>query len=137
MPRRKSRTLTELELAIMQVVWDHEEVSVDTIDQALQESGRTLAPPSIRTMLGILQDKGYVRRRKQGRGHAYRAAIKAEQAEKSILKDLVERVFDGSPSNLVAALVSQGMVDKEDLTEARRLITKRERVTKHDLGDKQ
>jgi len=127
MARRKSRTLTELELEIMHVVWGCEETTVDAIEQTLGKNGRPLAPPSIRTMLGILQEKGYVKRRRDGRGFAYRAVVEAGQAEKSILKDLVDRVFDGSASNLVAALVSQGMVGKDDLAEARKLIAKRER----------
>jgi len=130
MARRKSRTLTELELEIMQVVWRHDEVTVDDLDQAFRQAGKPLAPPSIRTMLGILQDKGYLKRRRVGRGHAYRAVVPAEQAEQRILNDLIERVFDGSSSNLVAALVSQGMVDKDDLAKARRLIRKYEKERK-------
>jgi len=126
MARRKSRTLTELELEIMQVVWGHDEVTVDDLDQEFQKAGKPLAPPSIRTMLSILQDKGYVKRRRMGRGYVYRAVVPADQAEKKILKDIVERVFDGSTSNLLAALVSQGMVGKDDLAQARRLIRKHE-----------
>ncbi len=127
MARRKTRTLTELELEIMRLVWGAEEVSVEDIESALDESGRPLSQQSIRTMLAILRDKGYVKRRRLGRGYAYREAVKAEQAEKMILKDLIDRLYDGSASSLVATLVNQGMVSKEDLSEARRLIRKRER----------
>lgn len=127
MARRKTRTLTELELEIMRLVWGAEEVSVEDIESALDKSGRPLSQQSIRTMLAILRDKGYVKRRRLGRGYAYREAVKAEQAEKKILKDLIDRLYDGSASSLVATLVNQGMVSKEDLSEARRLIRKRER----------
>lgn len=125
--RRKTRTLTELELEIMRLVWGAEEVSVDDIEAALSKSGRPLSQPSIRTMLAILRDKGYVKRRRLGRGHVYREAVKAEQAKKKILTDIIDRLYDGSASSLVATLVTQGMVSKEDLSEARRLIRKRER----------
>lgn len=122
MARRKSRTLTELELAIMQVVWGREEITVEELRQALKETGRALALSSVRTMLGILLDKGYVMRRRLGRGHAYRAVVGAEQAEKSMAQDMIDRVYNGSAANFVAALLSQGLVRKHDLVEARRLI---------------
>ena len=130
MARRKSRTLTELELEIMQVVWREGEVAVEALREALAASGSSLALPSVRTMLGILQEKGYVERRREGRGHRYKALIPADQAERSILDDVIGRVFDGSASNLVAALVSQGMVGKDDLAAARKLIAKQRRGKK-------
>ena len=127
MARRKSRTLTELELEIMRVVWREGDVSVEVLRDALATLGTHLALPSVRTMLSILQEKGYVARRRAGRGFLYRAVVPAEQAERRILKDVIERVFDGSASNLVAALVSQGMVGKDDLAEARKIIARQER----------
>ena len=130
MARRKTRTLTELELEIMRLVWGEEEVSVEDIERALKKSGRPLSPQSIRTMLAILRSKGYVKRRRLGRGYAYREAVKAEHAEKKILTDIIDRLYDGSALSLVATLVNQGMVSKEDLSEARRLIRKREKEQK-------
>ena len=127
MARRKSPTLTDLELVIMQHIWREDETTVDALVAALAEDQRPLTPQSIRTMLAILGDKGYVARRRLGRGHAYRAAVPPEQAEKRILNDVVDRVFSGSASSLVAALVAQGLVGEEDLAEARRLIQERER----------
>ena len=128
--RRKTRTLTDLELEIMRLVWAEEEVSVEGIEASLRKAGRPLSQQSIRTMLAILREKGYVKRRPVGRGHAYREAVRAEQAESTILRDLIDRLYDGSASSLVATLVNQGMVSKEDLAEARRLIRKRERERK-------
>jgi BlaI family transcriptional regulator, penicillinase repressor len=130
MARPKSRTLTELELQIMQVVWELGEVTVDRIRKRLKKDGRALALPSIRTMLGILQEKGFVTRQRDSRSYVYRATVGAEQAQKSILKDVIERVFDGSASGLVAALVTQDMVGKEDLAQARKLIQQHERRKK-------
>jgi len=126
MARRKSRTLTELELEIMQVVWAKDEALVEDIVQALVDSEKPLTPQSVRTMLKILRDKGYVMRRKEGRGHAYFAAVQREQAKRSFLKDLVERVFDGSAASVVTALVSAKMVPEKDMAEIRRLIAARE-----------
>lgn len=125
MARRKRRTLTELELEIMQVVWKDGEVTVRDLSDAFKRAGKPLALPSIRTMLGILQEKGYLRRRPFGRGHAYRATVSAERARKSILKDIIERAFDDSASSLVATLVDSRMVSRKELGKVKRLIERK------------
>jgi predicted transcriptional regulator len=130
MARRKTRTLTELELEIMRLVWDVEEASVDDIEAALKQSERPLSQQSIRTMLAILRDKGYVKRRRVGRGYLYREAVKAEQAQKNILTDIINRLYDGSSANLVATLVNQEMLSKEELSKLRQMIDKHERGQK-------
>ena len=114
----------------MLVIWGQNETTVNDISHRLAEAGRPLALPSIRTMLSILQGKGYVKRRKEGRGHVYRAVVSGEQARRRILRDIIERAFDGSASHLVAALVKGEMVSKRELEEARRLIQKREKGAK-------
>jgi BlaI family transcriptional regulator, penicillinase repressor len=127
MARRKSKTLTELELDIMHVVWKQEGVSVEEIRRSLDEAGRPLALPSIRTMLSILQDKGFVERRPEGRGFLYSAVVAEDAAKKNILSDVVERAFDGSAFDMVAALLDSRMVGKKDLDRVRRMIAERER----------
>lgn len=127
MARRKSRTLTELELEIMQVLWSREEATVEDLVSTFERAGKRLADSSFRTMLGILRAKGYVSRRRAGRGYVYRAVVPPQQAHRSILRDIIGRVFDGSAANLVAALVSEGMVDERELAEAKRLIAEREK----------
>ncbi len=128
MARRRSRTLTEVELEIMQLLWAEEEATVEDLAASLKKAGKPLAPSSIRTMLSILKDKGYVERRRLGRGHAYRPLVQAEEARKSILKDVVDRVFGGSTSSLVAALMSEGMANGDDIAKAKALIDE------HDKG---
>ena len=130
MPRRKSRTLTELELEIMQVVWRKDEIAVEEIRTAIEETGKPLALPSIRKMLSILQEKGYVSRRAKGRGHLYRAVVSESQAHRGFLADLVERAFDGSATDLVAALLKSKMVSKREIKEVKRLIEEHEGGTK-------
>ncbi len=122
MPRRKTKTLTELELDIMQIIWRRGEAAVQDIQDAFAASARPLALPSIRTMLAILQNKGYVTRRQDGRGFVYRAAVAKTEAEKRMLADLLHRAFKGSASSLVAALVNARMVSKNDLDKAKLLI---------------
>jgi predicted transcriptional regulator len=130
MARRKTRTLTELELQIMQIVWKNEEIAVEDIRQTLEQAGKPLALPSIRTMLGILQEKGYVTRRAEGRRFVYRARVPQEKARESILKDVVDRAFDGSALDLVAALFDTRLVSKRDMDAVKRLIREAEGGTK-------
>ncbi len=126
MARRKSRTLTELELEIMQVIWDEKEVTSEVVASTLAKSGQPLAPPSVRTMLGILQEKGYVDRRREGRGYVYSALVSANEARKSFLEDLMVRVFEGSPLTLLASLLGSGMISSRDVQKVKELIRKHE-----------
>ena len=127
MARRKTATLTQFELDIMRIIWRQEETTVPDLQAALEKSGRPVALPTIRTMLGILEHKGYVTRRTGRRRHAYRATVSADQAQKGILKDIIERVFDGSALGLVAALVNGEMVSKKELQKVTRLIERSEK----------
>jgi BlaI family transcriptional regulator, penicillinase repressor len=127
MSGRKSPTLTELELEIMHVLWRSDKATVDDIQPQLEEAGRPLALPSIRTMLSILMEKGYVARKQKGRGYLYKAKISRGRARKGILKDVLERAFDGSAADMVAALLSTRMASKEDMTQVKRLIREYEK----------
>ena len=75
MARRKSTTLTEVELEFMQEIWAQGEVSTDDIQKALSEKGRDLTDGSIRKILSILLHKGYLDRRRDGRGFLYCARV--------------------------------------------------------------
>ncbi|MBI5093335.1 MAG: BlaI/MecI/CopY family transcriptional regulator [Candidatus Hydrogenedentes bacterium] len=130
MARRKTKTLTELELEIMQALWERGDATVEELADIFADHGKPLAPSSFRTMLSILKDKGYVTRKRAGRGFVYQARVAAEKARKSILSDLISRVFDGSATDLVAALVRDGMVSADDLAKARALIRQTEKGEK-------
>lgn len=127
MRAKKKQPMTELELDIMRIVWKRKEASVNDISTALEKAGRPLAQPSIRTMLAILQDKGYLNRRPEGRGHVYTAAVSAEEGRKRILKDIIMRAFEGSASGLVTTLVKGELVSRKELAQVKELIEKNER----------
>ena len=69
MPRRKTRTLTEVELEFMQILWAEGEASTEDVQEALRRRGRELADGSVRKVLAILIDKGYATRRREGDCH--------------------------------------------------------------------
>ena len=126
MSRRKSRTLTELELEIMQTIWRLGEASVEQLHEVFRESGKPLARPSIRTMLKILQQKKYLTRNQEGRGYVYHPEVSAREAHRSFLSDLLERAFDGSATSMVATLLHGGMISNGDLKEVKQLIRQHE-----------
>ena len=126
MARRRSRTLTELELEIMQFMWQRGEVSVGDLRLAFEKKDAPLALPTIRTMLGVLQTKGYVTRTRKGRRHIYRPLISEEEAHRSFLHDVLVRVFDGSPLSLVSSLLTSGMISKGEIRKVKEFIREHE-----------
>ena len=126
MPRRSnnSNNLTDLELAVMRAIWDHGEdlISVEEIQQSLEKSKNPLAPPSVRTMLTILRKKGYLARQPDGRRHLYKAIISEDKAQQSIVEEVVNKAFDGSAVDLVAALVQSKSVKKSDLEKVKKML---------------
>ena len=127
MGRRKSRTLTEVELEFMQVVWELGEATTEDVLLALREQGRDLADGSVRKVLGILLTKGYLSRRPDGRGFRYKPEVPRDRANKKMLADLIGRAFQGSAALMVAALLDSKNVDEKALRQIRRLIAEREK----------
>ena len=126
MARRQSRTLTEVELGFMQVLWRGGEMGTEEIRSALGRQGRELADGSVRKVLSILLRKGYVTRKPAGKGFRYRAKVKSDRANMSMVQDLLERAFGGSAALMVAALLDTRKVRAKDLDEIKRLIAERE-----------
>jgi BlaI family transcriptional regulator, penicillinase repressor len=126
MPRRKSTTLTQVELEFMQVVWEKGEVTTEDVLKDLAGRGRHLSDGSVRKILSILVAKGYVVRRPDGRAFLYKAAVARGRANRSMLLDLVKRAFAGSPALMVASLLDNTRMSRTDLVEIKRLIAEKE-----------
>ena len=127
MARRKSRTFTEVELEFMQILWSAGEATPDDIQNALAGIGRSLTGGSIRNILAILVEKGYITRRKKRKTHLYKPRVHEEQAKKSFVQDILSRVFDGSESLMVAALLKNREIDRKEIDEIERLINERKK----------
>ena len=106
------KLLTEVELELMNLLWKLEEGTVHNIQEA---SSRKLAYTSVSTMMRILEQKGYVTSRKEGRGHVYLPAVTKSSYEATALENVVERVFEGAPALLVRRLLDTKSLSKEDL----------------------
>jgi len=127
MPRRKSRTLTEVELEFMQIVWQAGDVTPEDVLEQLRRKGRNLSDGSVRKILSILVTKGYVSRRAEGRTFRYNAEVPKGRANRSLLMDLVNRAFGGSPALMVASLLDSPKVSQADLKQIRQMISEREK----------
>ena len=126
MARRKARTFTEVELEFMQIIWNQGEVSTEDVMNELDKRGRHLSDGSVRKVLSILAEKGYLSRRRVGRGYLHKAKVAKDQASSNMVKDLLTRAFGGSAALMVAALLDNRAVSKKDVQQIKRLIAKRE-----------
>lgn len=114
MARKKSKTLTEAELKIMEVLWENGPGSVRDVTRALS---RHQAPAynTVLTMLRILKEKGYVAYHKQGRAFIFTPLVGKSEARSSVLKYLLGQFFNNSPSLLIQNLLEDEKIDQQEL----------------------
>lgn len=105
MPRPSSKELTERELEIMHVVWAGDDATAADVRDALAAAGRPLAHTTVATLLRILEEKNYVVRANAQRPFRYRATRSYEDVSRNILRDVTQRVFRGSASQLLVTLL--------------------------------
>ena len=113
------QTLGDLQHAIMSVLWAHGEATTSDVHETLREE-RGLAFTTIATMLRKMEDKGIVAHRSEGRQFVYHPTVTEDQVRRSMVGELVERLFGGDPKALVAHLVSENEIDAGELDELRR-----------------
>lgn len=122
MARRKSPTLTEVELELMDVLWTKGSATVGEIVEALPEE--RLAYSSVLTMMRILEQKGYVTHEKESRAFIYRPLVDRQQAQKNVLGYLLKRFFNNSPELLVVNLLEHEEVGAAEIKRLKHLIEK-------------
>ena len=115
MGREKSkRPLTPLELKIMQSLWAAGPLNVQAVQEKLDDD---LAYTTVQTMLNVLHRKGHVARALVGRAYEYRPLQNQETARKSAVRDLLNRMFDGSSEALVMNMLKAKQIDAAKLAE--------------------
>ena len=122
MPRQKSRLFTDVELEFMKIIWKMDEASPYDINKALLENDRSISIGSIRNVLSIMMQKDYLTRRKQGKAFLYKAKVHKDKTRRSMLKDLLANVFEGSETLLVAALFDNRKLKEDELDEIKQLL---------------
>ena len=117
--------LGDLQYAIMRVLWDQKEATAAQVHRALLDE-RGLAPTTIATMLNKLEKKGVVTHRAEGRQYVYRALVVERDIRRSMVSELVERVFEGDAAALVNHLIEERDIDPVELETLKALINARE-----------
>lgn len=125
MPPKKSPTLTEAELRLMEVLWQKGPATVQEILQGLPETA-PLAYNSVLTTIRILEQKGYVKHVKDGRAHVYTPLIQREDATRSEIRRLVNRFFGSSHELLVLNILEDQTVDAKELKRLRKMLERSE-----------
>src|SRR5579863_1507556 len=95
MPPKKSNTLTEAELRLMRILWRRGDSAVNDLVAGLPD-GESLAYNSVLTTIRILEQKGYVEHRQEGRAFVYRASIAERDASRSEVRHMLGRFFGNS-----------------------------------------
>jgi len=114
-------TLTPRELAIMNVVWERNGATVREVHTALSAE-RPVAYTTVMTLMRILETKGYLARREEERAFVYTPTRKRQHVMRAMVRDFVERVFDGAAQSLRVHLVRHEALSDEERAELRRLI---------------
>jgi BlaI family penicillinase repressor len=119
--KRSESKLTDAELEIMHVIWDFGGGTVRQVHERLNQQ-RPLAYTTVMTMMNILEEKGHLTRRKEGRAYRYEPVRPKNQVISSMVDDFVGRVFEGSATPLILSLVKDKKISTKDLEEIARII---------------
>jgi predicted transcriptional regulator len=109
------------ELEIMKIIWQRDTATVRDVYEALLEK-RKIAYTTVMTMMNILEQKGYLKKTAHDRAYVYRAARPQKQVLGAMVKDFIDRVFNGSAEPLLMHLVEDQKLTENDLDDIRRMI---------------
>jgi predicted transcriptional regulator len=124
MARKKSPTLTDAEVRLMDVIWQKRAATAAEVLAALPDS--ELAYTTVLNTLRILESKGYLRHTKDGKAFIYHPLIEREEASRTALQYIVSRFFGNSPRLLVSNLIEDEKLSKQDLRRLKQLIEESE-----------
>jgi len=125
MARKKSPTLTEAELRLMEVLWDKKHATVGEVTAALDQR-IALAYTTVLTMLRILEKKGYLKHEKHGRAFIYEPVVDRQEASAKAVNYVVSRFFDNSPELLMLNLIENEKINPRELKRLKKLIQESE-----------
>lgn len=121
MPRRKSPHLTDAELRLMEVVWKKGSATVADVVASVT-GDPPLAYSTVLTMLRILEQKGYLVHRTEGRAFVYNPAIERAAARDNAVRHLIRRFFDGSSDLLLLNLLEDRKINSREIARLRKRI---------------
>jgi predicted transcriptional regulator len=121
MPRPKHDHPTPGELEVLKILWDQGPSTVRQVMEVLNHQRRR-AYTSVMSLMGVMTEKGLLKRRLKGRGYLYEARAAREKTRGQMLRDLLARAFEGSASTLVAHLLDESSPSPGELEEIRQTI---------------
>jgi predicted transcriptional regulator len=121
MPPKKSITLTEAELRLMKILWRRGESAVTDLVADLPD-GESLAYNSVLTTIRILEQKGYVEHRQEGRAFVYSACVAEREASRSEVRHILNRFFGNSREQLLLSLLGDEEISSEELIRLKKTI---------------
>lgn len=121
MPPRKSATLTEAELRLMDVLWQRGSATVQEVLDSLP-ADQPLAYNSVLTTIRILEKKGYLGHTKDGRAYVYKPIVERQDATRSEVRHLINRFFKDSHEMLVLNILEDESIDADELRRLRGLL---------------
>jgi predicted transcriptional regulator len=121
--RPRLTTLAPQELEIMKVVWSRRSATVRDVYEELR-ARRGIAYTTVMTMMNILERKGHLKKRAEGRSFLYRPARPKRQVVGAMVREFLDRVFGGSAEPLLVQLVQDRRLTERDLAELARRVRK-------------
>lgn len=131
MARPRSESLTKRESQIMEVLWSGEPQTAEQVRAALPDDPHD---SSVRTLLRILEAKGYVAHETRGKAYLYRPAVPREKAQRRAIRGILTHLFGGSAESLVLRLLEDEQITPDQLDEIRQSHTPRQRRDKRQKG---
>jgi predicted transcriptional regulator len=121
MKRTRLHPLGETEMEVLQHVWELKQASVGDVQERIL-AHRKVAYTTVMTVMKNLAEKGYLTFEREGNQYVYRAARPEDEVKHSLLKGVMDKVFGGSPYELVQTLVRHERLKEEEQRELRRMI---------------
>ena len=126
MPRTKEKLLTNLELKLMNIVWKLGEARVKDVKNALPRR-KPLAYSTVLTVMRILERKGFVRHETDNRTYVYYPIVSRDEVVESMLRNMANRLFDGSAELLMVNVLQKEKLSLEELRRLKQLIAAKEK----------
>ena len=126
MPKPKVHRLGDLQLKILKILWECHEGAVSVVHDSLGGSAQ-FAYTTVATMLRKMEGRGLVTHREEGRSFIYRAKVAAEEVSRRMSDHLVDRLFEGSLTEVMSHLLTTREVSRKELGELERLIAERKK----------
>jgi BlaI family penicillinase repressor len=121
MARFASQQPTEVELQILRIIWELSSATARQIHNRIATDRDTNYSTTVK-MLSVMLDKGLIRRDESVRPQVFRAVLTQGKAQRSMLRDLVHRVYDGSTGSLVLQALASERASAEELVQIRKLL---------------